>query len=165
MRTSEIIDLIERATDKLDDIKEYSARSGKNIQKLGKWLVPQTKHYSWLKVADIIGIGTDRVVSVPVDSSYRMDIAELENIIRSLVNEGTPILGVVGVVGSTEEGAVDNIDKIVELREKLVSEGIYYYIHVDLHARLWNGQDADNNFNRIFGEGSCRFNNGNYLCS
>lgn len=149
MRTSEIIDLIERATDKLDDIKEYSARSGKNIQKLGKWLVPQTKHYSWLKAADIIGIGTDQVVSVPVDSSYRMDIVELENIIRSLVNEGTPILGVVGVVGSTEEGAVDNIDKIVELREKLVSEGIYYYIHVDAayggYARAIF-LDEDNNF-------------------
>ncbi|WP_154840952.1 tyrosine decarboxylase [Staphylococcus pasteuri] len=149
MRTSEIIDLIERAKDKLDDIKEYSARSGKNIQKLGKWLVPQTKHYSWLKAADIIGIGTDQVVSVPVDSSYRMDIAELENIIRSLANEDTPILGVVGVVGSTEEGAVDNIDKIVELREKLASEGIYYYIHVDAayggYARAIF-LDEDNNF-------------------
>ncbi|MEJ7388464.1 pyridoxal-dependent decarboxylase, partial [Staphylococcus epidermidis] len=76
-------------------------------------------------------IGIDQIVSVPVDSSYRMDIDELEKIIRTLVNEGTPILGVVGVVGSTEEGAVDSIDQIVALREKLFSEGIYYYIHVD----------------------------------
>ncbi|MEJ7373574.1 tyrosine decarboxylase, partial [Staphylococcus epidermidis] len=27
--------------------------------------------------------------------------------------------------------AVDSIDQIVALREKLFSEGIYYYIHVD----------------------------------
>ncbi|RQX29528.1 tyrosine decarboxylase [Staphylococcus warneri] len=131
MPTKEIIDLMEKAEDKLDELKKYSARSGKNLQKLGKWLVPQTKHYSWLKAADIIGIGTDQIVSVPVDVSYRMDINELEKIIRSLVKEGTPILGVVGVVGSTEEGAVDSIDKIVELRERLINEGIYYYIHID----------------------------------
>jgi len=34
-------------------------------------------------------------------------------------------------VGSTEEGQIDNIHKIVALREKLEKEGIYYYIHVD----------------------------------
>ena len=37
-----------------------------------------TKHYSWLKAADIIGIGLDQVIPVPVDHNYRMDINELE---------------------------------------------------------------------------------------
>lgn len=131
MPTKEIIDLTEKAGEKFDDIKNNSARSGRNLQKLGKWLVPQTKHYSWLKSADIIGIGLDQVVSVPVDDSYRMDIDELEKIVRQLASDEIPILGVVGVVGSTEEGAIDGIDKIVNLREKLMMEGIYYYIHVD----------------------------------
>ncbi|MFI9579934.1 tyrosine decarboxylase [Staphylococcus capitis] len=149
MSTQEIIDLMEKAEDKIDDLKQYSARNGKNLQSLGKWLVPQTKHYSWLKAADIIGIGIDQIVSVPVDSSYRMDIDELEKIIRKLVNEGTPILGVVGVVGSTEEGAVDSIDKIVALRDKLFNEGIYYYIHVDAAYGGYARSiflDEDNNF-------------------
>ena len=131
MPTKEIVDLTEKAGEKFDDIKNNSARSGRNLQKLGKWLVPQTKHYSWLKSADIIGIGLDQVVSVPVDDSYRMDIDELEKIVRQLASDDIPILGVVGVVGSTEEGAIDSIDKIVNLREKLMMEGIYYYIHVD----------------------------------
>lgn len=131
MPTKEIVDLTEKAGEKFDDIKNNSARSGRNLQKLGKWLVPQTKHYSWLKSADIIGIGLDQVVSVPVDDSYRMDIDELEKIVRQLASDDIPILGVVGVVGSTEEGAIDGIDKIVNLREKLMMEGIYYYIHVD----------------------------------
>ncbi|MBN6826749.1 tyrosine decarboxylase [Staphylococcus caprae] len=131
MSTKEIVDLTEKAGEKFDDIKNNSARSGRNLQKLGKWLVPQTKHYSWLKSADIIGIGLDQVVSVPVDDSYRMDIDELEKIVRQLASDDIPILGVVGVVGSTEEGAIDSIDKIVNLREKLMMEGIYYYIHVD----------------------------------
>ena len=63
---------------KIDEIKAHSARSGKHLEKLGKWLVPQTKHYSWLKAADIIGIGLDQVIPVPVDHNYRMDINELE---------------------------------------------------------------------------------------
>lgn len=37
----------------------------------------------------------------------------------------------VAVVGTTEEGQVDSVDKIVELREKLYKEGIYFYLHVD----------------------------------
>lgn len=131
MPTKQIMDLFESAGDKIDDIKAKSARSGKHLHELGKWLVPQTKHYSWLKAADIIGIGLDQVVSVPVDSNYRMDINELEKIIRKYAAEKTPILGVVAVVGSTEEGAVDSVDKIVALRKKLMKEGIYFYLHVD----------------------------------
>lgn len=131
MPTKEIMDLLENAGSQIDEVKKRSARSGKNLQRLGKWLVPQTKHYSWMKAADIIGIGLDQVVPVPIDSNYRMDIQALESIIRKYAAEKTPILGVVGVAGSTEEGAVDGIDKIVALRQKLQKEGIYFYLHVD----------------------------------
>lgn len=37
----------------------------------------------------------------------------------------------VAVVGTTEEGQVDSVDKIVQLRERLKDEGIYFYLHVD----------------------------------
>ncbi|WP_425500324.1 tyrosine decarboxylase [Secundilactobacillus folii] len=131
MPTAEIMKLVEESGERLDDLKAKSARSGKNLQKLGKWLVPQTKHYSWMKAADIIGIGLDQVVPVPIDKNYRMDVNELEKIIREITADQTPILGVVGVAGSTEEGAVDQIDQIVALRNKLEKEGIYFYLHVD----------------------------------
>lgn len=131
MSVEEILDILKAHPEKLDDIKAYSARSGKHLQKLGKWIVPQTKHYSWLKAADIIGIGLDQVIPVSVNDKYRMDIHELEKTIRKLADEHIPILGVVGVVGSTEEGAVDEIDRIVALREKYRAEGLYFYIHVD----------------------------------
>lgn len=131
MSTEEILNIMDQIPDKLDDVKAHSARSGKNLDKLGKWLIPQTKHYSWLKAADIIGIGLDNVEAIDVDSCYRMDIGKLEAKIRELVAQNIPVLGVVGVIGSTEEGQIDHIHKIVELREKLAKEGIYYYIHVD----------------------------------
>ncbi|WP_442603974.1 tyrosine decarboxylase [Paenibacillus sp. KN14-4R] len=131
MSSNAILDIMEKIPDRLDDIKAKSARSGRYLNKLGKWLIPQTKHYSWLKAADIIGIGLDNVVAIDVDSTYHMDIEKLEATIRQLTADNIPILGVVGVVGSTEEGQIDHIHKIVELREKLEKEGIYYYIHVD----------------------------------
>lgn len=149
MSTKEIMDLFEATGDKIDEVKAKSARGGENLKQLGKWLVPQTKHYSWLKAADIIGIGLDQVISVPVDDNYRMDITELEKIVRDLANKHIPILGVVGVVGSTEEGAVDNIHDIISLRDRLQEEGIAMYVHVDA---AYGGYmraiflDEDNNF-------------------
>lgn len=93
MSTKEIMDLLDSVPEKIDDIKAHSARSGKHLQQLGKWLVPQTKHYSWLKAADIIGIGLDQVIPVPVDHNYRMDINELEKIVRQLAAEKNTNLG------------------------------------------------------------------------
>ncbi|PQZ53432.1 MULTISPECIES: tyrosine decarboxylase [Bacillus] len=131
MSTEEILNILERIPGKIDEIKAHSARNGQHLQELGKWLIPQTKHYSWLKSADIIGIGLDNVETIDVDHNYRMDIDKLEEKIRELAAEKIPILGVVAVIGTTEEGQVDRIDKIVALREKLAQEGIYFYIHID----------------------------------
>ncbi|KKO54578.1 tyrosine decarboxylase [Paenibacillus sp. DMB20] len=132
MSTEQTLDIMAKLPEKLDEIKENSARSGRYLSKLGKWLIPQTKHYSWLKAGDILGIGLDAIEAIDVDSTYHMNIEKLEARIRELASQNIPILGVVGVVGSTEEGQVDHIHKIVALREKLFEEeGIYFYIHVD----------------------------------
>ncbi|MFB6467230.1 tyrosine decarboxylase [Cytobacillus sp. Hz8] len=131
MSVQETLDLIAAIPEKIEDIKAHSARSGKNIQKLGKWIIPQTKHYSWIKAADIVGIGHENVEQIDIDEHYRMDIDKLEAKIREFTEKNIPILGVVGVVGTTEEGQVDRIDKIVELRNKLAKEGINFYLHVD----------------------------------
>ncbi|MDQ0174871.1 tyrosine decarboxylase [Bacillus chungangensis] len=131
MSTEEILDILDQIPEKIDEVKAHSARSGKHLQQLGKWLIPQTKHYSWLKAADIIGVGLDSVEAIDVDEHYRMDIDKLEAKIRELAAQNIPVLGVVGVIGTTEEGQVDRIDKMVALREKLAKEGIYFYIHVD----------------------------------
>ncbi|MFC2683924.1 MAG: tyrosine decarboxylase [Limosilactobacillus oris] len=131
------------------DIKAHSARAGHNMDKLGKWIVPQTKHYSWLKAADVTGVGLDNVVSCPVDEHYRLDVDALEKIIRDLAAKEIPVLGVVAVVGSTEEGQIDPVDKIVELRDKLQQEGIYFYLHIDAAYGSYGRSlflDEDNNF-------------------
>ena len=131
MKVEDILDLLEKCGDKQNEVKSRSAKSGKNIQKLGKMFVPQTMHYSWPKALDVSGIGEDNLVSVPIDDHYHTDVKELERLIRKYTDQHIPVLGVVSVVGSTEEGAIDNVDKIVALRKKLSKEGINFYLHVD----------------------------------
>ncbi|MPQ42558.1 pyridoxal phosphate-dependent decarboxylase family protein [Clostridium tarantellae] len=132
MSVCEVLDLLDKVPDKLDEIKAHSAsRNGNEIKKLGKLIVPQTKHYSWLKGADIMGIGVDSLVPIPVDEHFRMNIDKLKEAIDDLISQQIPILGVVAVVGTTEEGAVDHTDKVFELKEEYAKQGINFYFHVD----------------------------------
>ena len=107
MSTNDILALLDGlSSEEYNAVKEHSARDGENLKQLSKWVVPQTKHYSWVKAADIIGIGLNQIVAVPVDNHYRMKIDELEKTIHSLVDQKTPILGIVGTI---EEGAVESL--------------------------------------------------------
>ncbi len=116
----------------LEAVREQSVRgTGVERGKLGKLLVPQSKHYSWTKAVDILGIGQGNVVYVQVKDNYRMDVRHLKENIDRLVAEKTPILGVVAVVGTTEEGAVDEVHEIVRLREEYEKKGVSFYLHID----------------------------------
>ncbi len=116
----------------LEAVREQSVRgTGMERDKLGKLLVPQSKHYSWTKAVDILGIGQENVVYVQVKDNYRMDVRHLKENIDRLVAEKTPILGVVAVVGTTEEGAVDEVHEIVRLREEYEKKGVSFYLHID----------------------------------
>ncbi|GBG05217.1 decarboxylase [Lactobacillus rodentium] len=117
--------------DQINDVKAHSSRSGKNIQKLGKFIVPYTKHYSWLKALDISGVGLDQMVQIPVKSDFRMNVDILEQTIKDLAAKKIPILGVVAVVGTTEEGQIDEVDRIVKFRKEMEKQGVYFYLHVD----------------------------------
>jgi tyrosine decarboxylase len=132
MPVEAILDLSQKVQDVWDDVRNHSVRGvGVNQAQLGKWIVPQTKHYSWVKAGDVLGIGLDNVVAIEVDDHFRMNIAVLEETIRSLAARKIPILGVVGVIGTTEEGAIDHLDQIVDLRKKMAADGIHFYIHAD----------------------------------
>jgi tyrosine decarboxylase len=134
LTTTEILDLADRAKEAgcFDEVRRRSVR-GEGMQRgrLGKVLVPQSKHYSWTKAVDILGIGQENLIYVPVKDDYRMDIDALEGIIDGLVARRIPILAVVGVVGTTEEGAVDEIHEIARLRAGCEARGVSFYFHID----------------------------------
>ncbi|MEA2105088.1 MAG: pyridoxal-dependent decarboxylase [Candidatus Cloacimonadota bacterium] len=132
MKISEILDLSEKVKDVWDEVRDNSVRgTGVNQEQLGKWIVPQSKHYSWVKAADVLGIGLNNLIEIEVDEHFRQNIDVLKNTINDLIEKKIPILGVVGVIGSTEEGAIDSLDKIIEFRKECEQKGVSFYVHAD----------------------------------
>jgi len=94
--------------------------------------VSAAKHYSIYKAADLLGIGRENVILVDVDGLFRMDVRDLEAKVRRAITRGMLPLAVVATVGTTEEGAVDPVHEIVDLRHELESElRTSFWLHID----------------------------------
>ena len=134
MPVKKVLDLIDRVKKAgvFEDVRNESVRgTGVGEGKLGVVLVPQSKHYSWVKATDVLGIGNNNRIEVQVNDNFHMDIKILKKIIDDHVSKKIPIIALVAVVGTTEEGAIDEIANIVKLREDYEKKGISFYFHVD----------------------------------
>lgn len=95
-------------------------------------LVPESHHYCFEKSLDILGMGRDSLIGVPVDNNFRMDVEELDVQLDRCRRGGDRVIAVVAVVGSTEEGAVDPVDQILDLRSAREEAGRNsFWLHVD----------------------------------
>ena len=135
MKSSDVLDLTDELKKRgiFEEVRALSARGvGVQAGTLGKFLVPRSKHYSWMKAMDVLGLGQEHIVPLDVDGTYRTDIEKMREVTFKLIEEGTPILGMVSVVGSTEEGAIDSVDAVIQLRKECEEKyGVSFYIHVD----------------------------------
>ncbi len=87
-------------------------------------------HYSITKAANLLGLGSDNVVSVPVDSHNRMDLAKLNRRVRAL-GKDERVIAVVGIAGTTETGNIDDLEGLAEVGRTLGT-----HLHVDA---CWGG--------------------------
>lgn len=127
----DMLDEVKKAG-KLEAVRDASVRGlGIPPGGLGKWLVPQSKHYSWVKAADILGIGQHQLEFIRVKDDYRMDVDDMKRVIDKLISNNIAVLGAVAVVGTTEEGAVDELDKVIALRNDYHKQGVWFHVHVD----------------------------------
>lgn len=83
-------------------------------------------HFSVQRAAGQLGLGRDAVVTVPTTEAGVMDIAALDEVIRSLQHEGLTIIALVGTAGTTDLGAIDPLDQIGER-----ARAIGAWFHVD----------------------------------
>jgi tyrosine decarboxylase len=129
-----LLDLLGRVKSEgdLSQVRRATAQFRGAGAQLGKVLVPQSKHYSWTKAVDILGIGQDNLISIPVDADFRVNIEMLKESIETLIKEGTPIIAVVAVAGTTESGAVDQVHHLTAFRKELLAKyGAGFYLHID----------------------------------
>ncbi|WEM44697.1 pyridoxal-dependent decarboxylase (plasmid) [Photobacterium sp. DA100] len=153
MNTTKVLDLTDELKKRgiFEEVRALSARGvGVKPGTLGKFLVPRSKHYSWMKAMDVLGIGQEHIIPLDVDANYRTDVEKMREITFKLMEEGTPILGMVSVVGTTEEGSVDAVHEVMKLRKECEEKyGASFYVHIDA---AYGGYvramflDEDNNF-------------------
>jgi tyrosine decarboxylase len=99
-------------------------------------LVPATAHYSMQKVIEALGLGKQQIKMIPVDSHFRTDVDALREILLRCASERQAVMALVSVLGSTEEGAIDHIHRLVELQAEMRKQGLTFYHHCDA---AWGG--------------------------
>jgi glutamate decarboxylase len=75
-------------------------------------------HYSLEKAAQMCGLGSDNVWSVPIDSQGRMIPSELEKLVQKAKDEGRTPLYVNATAGTTVLGSFDPFQEISQICKK-----------------------------------------------
>ena len=88
-------------------------------------------HYSLTKAANILGIGIDNLIRVPVNSRGEMDTVLLANGLQQIEDRGGTPFFVAGTAGTTVRGAYDSIAELLALRDKYS-----FWLHID---GAWGG--------------------------
>lgn len=94
------------------DIKKYGLPG--NFNKL-KMYTSEISHFSMEKSAHILGLGYESVVKVPVDNKKKMDIEKLKSLIAEDKKAGNIPFLIVGTVGTTDFGSIDNLEELAEI--------------------------------------------------
>jgi hypothetical protein len=81
------------------------------------YFVSTAKHYSWPKAAAVLGIGSENMIDVNVDDGARIDVEDLKTKLQGCLANKRAVYAVVAIIGSTEHGACDPLDKIISLRD------------------------------------------------
>jgi glutamate/tyrosine decarboxylase-like PLP-dependent enzyme len=101
------------------------------------FFVSGAAHYSLSKAADLLGIGRNNIELVDVDRHFRLEVRDLEQKLAKALQEGRYPLAVIAIAGTTEEGAVDPVHRIDDLRSRFEREANQsFWLHVDA---AWGG--------------------------
>ncbi len=88
-------------------------------------------HYSMDKAANILGLGTDQLIKIPLDQTGAMQAEALDSALDKVrISGGVPFF-VTATAGTTVRGAYDPIEPLLALRRKYG-----FWLHVD---GAWGG--------------------------
>ncbi|PHS27402.1 MAG: pyridoxal-dependent decarboxylase [Robiginitomaculum sp.] len=90
-------------------------------------------HYSMDKAVNVLGIGAENLIKIPVDHHGRMRLDALEEAITTAKKEGKKPFFIGTTAATTVRGAYDPVGEICALRDRL---GLDLWVHVD---GAWGG--------------------------
>jgi glutamate decarboxylase len=88
-------------------------------------------HFSAEKAADILGLGEEGILRIPVDRSGRVDPRRVQRELESCKARGDCVVALIGLAGSTEVGSIDPLGDLAELARE-------YGVHLHVDA-AWGG--------------------------
>ena len=110
---------------------QYNRAFPDDPARLPKVLISQATHYCWQKNMDVVGLGADALETIPVDDRIRLDTDALRERLYACIENRQPVLGVVSIVGTTEEGAIDPLHEIEAVRREVGDAGLTFWHHCD----------------------------------
>ncbi|KAE8366454.1 pyridoxal phosphate-dependent transferase [Aspergillus caelatus] len=96
--------------------------------------VSDAAHYSVTNSAQIVGLGSDSVISVPALDDGTMDVEALKTAVDDAIKKGKQPLFINATAGNTVNGAFDSLNKVGEIARKANA-----WFHVDA---CWGGAVA-----------------------
>jgi len=117
-----------------------NARAGFDLRSKGMQGAPrqmivygsEETHSSIQKAVELLGFGSDSLRQVPVNASMQIDLAALKAAIKQDRTNGLLPLCVVGVAGTTNTGAIDDLQSLADICSE---EGLWF--HVDGAFGAW----------------------------
>jgi glutamate/tyrosine decarboxylase-like PLP-dependent enzyme len=95
-------------------------------------IVSKACHYSVKSAAQILGIAKKNIIEIDCHDDLTMDTSMLETVVNDLVIKDIPILAVVCVAGTTENGSFDDVADIFRIRDELLSKyDSSFWVHLD----------------------------------
>ncbi len=88
-------------------------------------------HYSFYKAIDLLGLGPELFISLPVGANHQVDPADAQRAIANCRAQGIPVIALVGVAGTTDSGAIDPLSELAA-----VAASAQVHFHVDA---AWGG--------------------------
>lgn len=76
---------------------------------------------------------------MPIDVNARIDTVKLRRILQDRLEIQQAVYTVVAIIGSTEEGSVDPLDEILDIRDEFEKKGLTFLVHADA---AWGGYFA-----------------------
>ncbi len=101
----------------------------------GVILASEQSHYCRLNVAGWLGLGEKQVIEVPTHPQNDIRVDRLETAARAALDAGRRIVAFVATMGTTDAFGVDDLDAVVDLRDRLVEDyELDYTPHVHADA-------------------------------
>jgi putative pyridoxal-dependent aspartate 1-decarboxylase len=88
-------------------------------------------HYSFDKIAGLLGIGDRNLIKIPTDANHQIELPLLQQTVAACQAEHKRILAIVGIAGTTDSGS---IDPLIDMAE--IAQSVNAHFHVDA---AWGG--------------------------